>query len=497
MLCPYIKRLGTRLFCLLGLLSFTISIPAFSLLGPFAEWMTPAIGYRYPYQAGGPMALGEEYRWNLPVITYGFDSSFVAYFGDEGVAEVEKAVALLNALPPASTIDPATHPLRIQFKNDLAVGGSVYDLKSMALSLLLEQLGLASPASSMYVLRSRTVTPISTYYVTNYHVIERNYHPLTTETSARVNSTLFVYEVYESPLWGADAIERPADPLSFIYYAVADLAAQTGHYFTGLSQDDVGGLRYLYSAQNRNVERLPTAVERVDGSPVVNEALRPGVEKITFQRVPGIVYPAIPLNMTIEFDDTYIIDGETRTQRLLRPIQKPDIVFTASDLGVYAPSGYPQLYRTTGTSNWVNHASLNGFASTAGPGIIPPGVEIAFSNVLPVNSAQTYPNVYSNLGAVGRWGSFTAVGEPLAVYPQPASGTTGLAALNVWQGETQKKLSWLTVIRPQTVYHLQSSTDLLNWETITTYPATNQMLLPLEAEISTTGPGKFFRLVEE
>ncbi len=497
MSCQLIHPRWSGLLCVLGLIFTVTKASAFSLLGPYTEWMTQENGYRYPHQAGGPMSLGEEYRWNLPVITYGFDSSFVAYFGEEGVAEVEQAMTLLNALPPASAIDPTTHPLRIQFKNDLAVSGSVCDLKSTALSLLLEQLGLAPPSSSMYVLRSRTITPVSTYYVTNYHVIERNYHPLTTETSARVNNTLFVYDVHESPLWGADAIERPADPLSFIHYAAADMAAYAGHYFTGLSQDDVGGLRYLYSAQNRNVERLPTTVERVDGSPVINEALRPGVEKIVFQRVPGIVYPAIPLNMAIEFDDTYIVDGETRTQRLRRQIQRPDIVFTAGDLGVYSPSGYPRLYRTTATTNWINHASLNGFVSTAGPGIIAPGVEIAFSNVLPVNSAQSYVNIYSNQGTTGRWGSFTAAGEPLAVFPKPTVGTTGLAALTVWQGETQKKLSWLTIIRPQTGYHLQSSTDLQNWNTITTYPATNQMLLPVEAEIISTGPGKFFRLIEE
>jgi len=44
----------------------------------------------------------ESYRWNIPIITYGFDSEFVEYFGQVGVAEIEKAIAILNALPPAS-----------------------------------------------------------------------------------------------------------------------------------------------------------------------------------------------------------------------------------------------------------------------------------------------------------------------------------------------------------------------------------------------------------
>ena len=37
------------------------------------------------------MVLGEEYRWNVPVLTYAFDQSFLDYFGSNGVAAVEKA----------------------------------------------------------------------------------------------------------------------------------------------------------------------------------------------------------------------------------------------------------------------------------------------------------------------------------------------------------------------------------------------------------------------
>ena len=29
---------------------------------------------------GGPMDVTNEYRWNVPVLTYGFDQSFVDYF---------------------------------------------------------------------------------------------------------------------------------------------------------------------------------------------------------------------------------------------------------------------------------------------------------------------------------------------------------------------------------------------------------------------------------
>src|SRR5262245_51899616 len=76
----------------------------FALLGPYADWMQLTNGYRGPYDIGGPMDLREEYRWNVPVVTYAFDQSFLDYFGSNGVAAVESAIQILNNLPPASQI---------------------------------------------------------------------------------------------------------------------------------------------------------------------------------------------------------------------------------------------------------------------------------------------------------------------------------------------------------------------------------------------------------
>lgn len=42
---------------------------AFSLLGPYDSWMWPTNGFHQPADIGGPMNLGEEYRWNVPVVT--------------------------------------------------------------------------------------------------------------------------------------------------------------------------------------------------------------------------------------------------------------------------------------------------------------------------------------------------------------------------------------------------------------------------------------------
>ena len=94
-----------------ALLTGPVSGFAFSLLGPYADWMDVQKGYQLAGDIGGPMNIGEGYRWNLPVVTYGFDRSFLDYFGSNGVAAVEGAIGILNALPPASSVVLTNYPL--------------------------------------------------------------------------------------------------------------------------------------------------------------------------------------------------------------------------------------------------------------------------------------------------------------------------------------------------------------------------------------------------
>src|SRR5258706_580200 len=80
------------------------SASAFALYGPLTaeEWQQIVIGYRegadgdYGVDIATPRNLGEEYRWNTPVLYYAFDSAFLDYFGSNGVAAVEQAFAILN-----------------------------------------------------------------------------------------------------------------------------------------------------------------------------------------------------------------------------------------------------------------------------------------------------------------------------------------------------------------------------------------------------------------
>ena len=47
-----------------------VKTSAFALLGPFEAWQTPELGYNpLGTDIGAPKNLGEEYRWNVPVIS--------------------------------------------------------------------------------------------------------------------------------------------------------------------------------------------------------------------------------------------------------------------------------------------------------------------------------------------------------------------------------------------------------------------------------------------
>ena len=151
------------------------------------------IGYGLVGDIGGPMLPSEAYRWNKPVISYAFDRSFLLYFGPNGVAEIEKAMAILNALPDVSQMssDLSEFPLSTRLRNHTAAALSLTDLKSIALSVMLEELGLANPERFTWTLRSKTTFPTHT----NYAVVKYNYDPATKNPSSYVNGALYTYRI--------------------------------------------------------------------------------------------------------------------------------------------------------------------------------------------------------------------------------------------------------------------------------------------------------------
>ncbi|MGA4579604.1 Ig domain-containing protein [Limisphaera sp. VF-2] len=252
--------------CWMGLaLGLAARLHAFSLLGPVNEaYQVPTIGYNLAANAdiGVPKNLGEEYRWNLPVVYYAYDASFLDYFGSNGVAAIEQAIAVFNSLSNVSSYstDLSEFPLEVTRYNYRAQALSLADLKSVAMHLILEELGLAESVRWIWCLRDRYPQGGAPCPFMIYHVIRRNFDPVTFEPSSYVNGVLwsyFINEICTGPDPLADAVEYLVDPLAQLNLPVSEsLWFDYGVYLTGLSRDDVGGLRYLWRSNNVNWEAI-------------------------------------------------------------------------------------------------------------------------------------------------------------------------------------------------------------------------------------------------
>jgi hypothetical protein len=421
------------------------SASAFSLLGPPDAWQIPRIGYMltpndWNFDVGGPMNLGEEYRWNIKTITYGIDNSFKSYFGQRGVDEIRKAVAIINNLPPMSKLSSnlTEFPTDTKRVNYQAAALGVVDLKTYALAMLVNNLGLASPERYTWALRARIEFP----GLVEYHVIQRNFDPVTLTPSRYVNGTLYTYSILEfSPTTAgdvADAVELPVDPLDFAYTSVANATdgqfgfiPSYGEFFTGLTRDDVGGLRYLYAGKgpykNSNVESLmPDVVTNTlatGGStwgpivtgPPVNAALRPGIDKIVLREAKYDSEIGFFITVTNTYKDTYVTNNQARTQSIQRVLVQPDILFDAFSLDV-------SLLARTDTSLWVNNTALGQQAINAGPGNILPISFLSFNKDGPIWVNQT-PNFLDEQNSffVFVWGSFDGTTNAPFIYPNGGS----------------------------------------------------------------------------
>jgi hypothetical protein len=436
----FMLRFFQRAWVALAVAGAVNSASAFSMLGPFEGYQVYALGFNIPQNAdiGGPMNLGDEYRWNLKTITFGFDSSFTTYFGQRGIDEVRKAIAILNNLPPMSKVSSnlTEFPTNTRMVNNQASALGLLDLKSIALGTLLEEIGLASPERYVWCLRF-IIPPTPTY-----NVIKRNFDPVTLQPSSYVNDTLYTYAILD-PVPGfvpafADAVELPVDPLAFQFTAVASaiddlflgaFISVPGQFYVGLTRDDVGGLRYIYSGKkafvNNNIEGLLPDIltNGVSGGPAwspvgsggfVGNALRPGIDKITFREAKYDSMIGFFLAVTNIYKDTYVTNSRAVKQTFQRALVQPDIIFGAADLGAGI------VARTT-TAAWINNNALNSQIANAGPGIITPPVFITFGKAGPlfVNAPPTALDEQT-AGRNFLWGSFDGTTN-IFIYPNAMS----------------------------------------------------------------------------
>lgn len=250
---------------MLGLLQ---SARAFSLAGPVGnggdDWQTGELGY------GGinaPKNLGEEYRRNTPVMYYAFDAQFYGYFGTDGMAAVDKAFAVMNSLTNVSSYSAnlSEFPIESRHVNYRAQALGLYDVKSVTLGALVEQMGLADPIGATWGLHDRYhVGSVPCPVGMEYLVVQRNFDIVSSplnkmQYSPYVNGILYSYQIIEGcipPV--AVAVPYSADPLADAYSPVASTMIGLGDFYkNGLTRDDVAGLRYLLRTNNVNWESAP------------------------------------------------------------------------------------------------------------------------------------------------------------------------------------------------------------------------------------------------
>jgi hypothetical protein len=488
MVYSQLNRLVVGLLLLFGLTPRSFG---FALLGPYADWMQVTNGYHRPGDIGGPVDIGQGYRWNVPVVSYGFDQSFLDYFGSNGVAAVEGAITILNDLPPASAIVLTNFPLDAARYNYAAEAEGLFDVKSVALTLLLEQMGLASPTRNVFDLRKFDPILMSTDESTwppgtiPNLVIERNFDPESLLPSHSVNGNNFTGKanfVY-SNVW--DVGEYAIDPMNDFYSsAVSDWRdaewlypfcqpgrSMLGVFFTGLTSDDAGGLRYLLSTNNIQLEVLLSDVHGTgtNAGAYVNLAKRPGVDKTTFVRQENDSALGQWVPITNQFTDSYIATNNVvMHQSVERVIVKPDILFSAEGFGVSL--GMAPGYSRTGTSNWWNSATAIGGTNQTGSGVIRPQVKIAFGKRGPfVESVDDGTLVYDYEDF--RWASFDGSVSPPIDYPEAATfaGADQLNIhLNLLGPASALPVAWQVPVAFGGTASLQTSTNLVNWESVIT-----------------------------
>jgi hypothetical protein len=516
-----------EMLCFLAL--FVERANAFSLLGPFTPWMTTTNGFGPPNTTfadplgdiGGPMDISNEYRLNVPIVTYGFDKSFLDYFGTNGVAAVESAIQVLNDLPPASTIVLSNYPTQSEQVNYVAQAENLYDLKTMTLALLLEQMGLAQPIRFIYVLRQWDPIFLNNRILTSQfwwengvisnQIILRNFDPETLEPSTYVNDRLYTGYLYIS-LWPDQTLKYavplpiPVNPM-VTGLTVADWlwTPSAGAFFNGLTRDDVGGLRYLYSTNNINFETLLPGISGysvvgIIGGPTdsfVNGALRPGVDKVNFFFQPfGIYGPSPGFEGVISiFTDTFITNGNVAQQQMERFIAQPDFLFCAGDV----PGAPPIWVDRTGTTNWINNAALNGNPTNGGPGVICPQARITFNKFgqFFVNNSGSSDETVENYPL--SWGTFDGSTNPPTIYPVTQTGTNQFT-IRMWLRMDQmrnqwRKSDWSLTNSIGTVLLFQTSTNLTDW--VTLFQATNNGGVCNYENLYPSSPHRFYRVIPQ
>lgn len=447
------------------------------------------------------------YRWNLPVITYGFDPQFRATFGEEGVEAVESAINLLRGLPDLGSADAillASFPTSAAGFNFAARLEKLVDLRSTALSALLQNLGLASPERYMFCLRA---SPPNEEEAEPY-VLRRNYEPLTGLPSESINGAGFFYAISFMPVpESVSAVEMQNDFSEQFQTAVAvnefieginNGNSRLGLYSRSLTRDDVGGLAYLWSTNRIVWEELPPDCHAPYGDePLIRGARRPGVGRVEWHRQERTADGTGWIPLDLDFQDRFF-KPEAAVQKVVRRVASPDLVFGVAsglprkikplDMGFSEP-----FVTAADTSRWIRRSVENGRPGEVGPGQITPGAIIGFNpeSVLTWQflGLKDPPVTFPRLGVFGGTAEL-----PIALLSPPPSPNCRFEFLIfLSDGRYHQVGSWTVEARPQGAYRLEFSTDLVHWTSSSELSGEGGAHLVLDDAFWTSG-ARFFRI---
>ena len=351
------RKLIQYFLCLTVLL---VALPAaygFTPGGPIGNggdsWQIPDIGYGLGGDLNAPKNIGEEYRRNVPYMYYAYDANFLGFFGLAGATNVDLAYATMNgvlngwgnnplfvvtpdnaifgtngiyngisvSLGSTNNLDSYSPDLTefsiesIQYNKTMAALGLV-DLKSIMLTALVEQMGLADPIRYNWTLHDMYQPPNTTCpNSTEFLVVQRNLDFVNSalnqvQYTPYVNDTLYYYQIViftcSSPPPQATTVPINVDPFAGLLSPVASFSADitggffaqfltngfvsklayqtTGAFYAGLTRDDVAGLRYLMTTNNINTESTS-----INGSLLLSTNIQP----------PQIFTPTLPISLLL------------------------------------------------------------------------------------------------------------------------------------------------------------------------------------------------------
>lgn len=210
--------------------------------------------------------IGEEYRWNTPLLTYAYDESFLSYFGSNGVVAVDNAIRMLNAIPPVSQIRTNYPPVDRKAPNlwnfptrpdryhGRAASARLLDIKSHALAELFSYMGLGNAEDNAYQFEFGAVAL-------------RNLDPISRMPSKYVNGSLLSFVLLGTGVQSFPIdLMKPAITLAGTRDHAATRLAE-GKFLVAPTRDDIGGLRELYRKDNFNMEPLPPFTYQVVTNP--------------------------------------------------------------------------------------------------------------------------------------------------------------------------------------------------------------------------------------